>query len=318
MAYQTLQQFLKLTTAEKIYLKPLLELSRALEQGTLSSQEQTALASEIEKIDFALLIRAALGNPKLNTLCKHPSLNAIWNEKWRLCGLNPLRTGEPAQAGRPIHEYKPQSTLHTFELLKGIFVYGQYKHHLKAEEEINRAYAPPYLQLAAYLGYFPALSGLCKQALAQNSLDHALFYASKAAELYWTPGYFLLAITTYTLAKRDKNESFYQTALLQLIIAEKLMPHAEAMINNAYQGKSVATALAEAGLSDLIALKQELARLAGLSMPWVTTTLYKQAAQEANKIVDEAFSSNQNEEKLGSPSSKEDKTEMEISSHFSP
>ncbi|HHF7347784.1 TPA: DUF5630 domain-containing protein [Legionella feeleii] len=314
MPYQTLQEFLKLKTAEKISLKPLLELSEALEQGGLSSQEQVALASEIEKIDFALLIRAALGNPKLNTLCKHPSLNDIWNEKWRLCGLNPPRTGEPPQAGKPIHEYKPQSTLHTFELLKGIFVYGQYKRHLKAEESIFRAYAPSYLQLAAYLGYFPALGGLCKQALAQNSLNNALFYASKAAELYWTPGYFLLAITTYTLARQDHNESFYQTALLQLIIAEKLMPHAENMINNAYQGKSVATALAEAGLSDLIELKQELARLAGLSMPWVTTTLYKQAEKEAKKIVDEASSSNKNEDR---PGSKEEMSEIEISARLS-
>lgn len=309
MPYQTLQQFLKLTTAEKISLKPLLELSEALEQGGLSSQEQVALANEIEKIDFALLIRAALGNPKLNTLCKHPSLNDIWNEKWRLCGLNPPRTGEPPQAGKPIHEYKPQSTLHTFELLKGIFVYGQYKRHLKAEEDTVRAYAPPYLQLAGYLGYFPALSGLCKQALAKKSLKDALHYALKAAELYWTPGYFLLAITTYTLAMQDNNESFYQTALLQLIIAEKLMPHADDMINNAYQGKSVARALVEAGLTDLIGLKQELARLAGVSMSWVTTTLYKQATQEVNKIVAETSSSNKNED---SPGSKEEMSEMEM------
>lgn len=87
------------------------------------------------------------------------------------------------------------------------------------------------------------------------------------------------------------------------------MPYAEDMINNAYQGKSVARALAEAGLTDLIGLKQELARLAGVSMPWVTTTLYKQATQEVNKIVAETSSSNKNED---SPGSKEEMSEMEM------
>lgn len=290
MAYQTLQKFLKLADSEKAALGPLLKLSAVLdEKSDLSTEKEAILVNAIEKTDMALLIRAALGNAKLNSLCRHPSLNDIWDEKWRLCGLNPTElTGHPRDPTRPIHEYTPQPTIHTFELLKGIFVYGQYKHHVSAREEKPKTYAGAYLRLAAYLGYFPALSGLCKQALAKNtaeSLQQAGFYALKAAELYWTPGYFLLAITTYNLANRGSNELLYKEALLCLIMAEKLRPGSEAMINNAYQGKSVEAMLKEAKLDKITETKQLLASLADLEMSWVTSVLYGQATLAVNKIL---------------------------------
>ncbi|WP_019218100.1 DUF5630 domain-containing protein [Legionella tunisiensis] len=318
MPYQTLQQFLELTPDEKACLKPLLELSTVLEQRSLSTQEEITLASEIEKIeqiDLALLVSAALGNPRLNTLCKHPSLDDFWNELWRLCGLNPSKNGQIPKTTKPIHEYKPQSTLHTFELLKGLCVYGQYKKHLKAERDIHRSYAPAYLQLAAYLGYFPALSGLCKQALARKSMKDALYYASRAAELYWTPGYFLLAITTYTLANQERNAFLYKEALFQLIIAEKLIPHSEAMINNAYQGKSVETALAEIGLSNMSELQSDLAHVADLPLYWVTTVLYKQAEQAVNRLT-EAVALTTSNYKVKTESPKKEVPETETSTYF--
>lgn len=287
MSYQTSQQFLKLTAPEKNIIEPLLKLSMVKNENTaLSPADVQALIPAVEKLGMALLIRAALSNQQLNSLCKHPCLNNIWNEKWRNCGLNPSNAlGQALNPSRPIHEYKPQPTLHTFDLLKGIFIYSQYKHHLNASEEKPRTYAPAYLQFAAHLGYFPALSGLCKQEFTKKSHSQALFYASKAAELYWTPGFFLLGVITYNIANQAKSEPLYKEALLHLIMAEKLRPHSEAMINNAYQGKSVEEMLVEAGLSNLTEAKKQLASLADLSMSWVTSVLYPDASEKVTKIL---------------------------------
>lgn len=128
---------------------------------------------------------------------------------------------------------------------------------------------------AAEAGYFPALNSLVTDCLTQPDLHHkALVYANIAADLHWTPGYLLLAVVELKLEQYDK-------ALLHLIIAEKLLPYSESMINNAYQGQAleaIAQGLMQSlGVRDWMEAKVKLAQLSHLPLAFVTTRLYTQA-----------------------------------------
>lgn len=271
-------EFVKLNQEELMTLYPVLVLIEQQQQSKAATEAYTAvLVNLIKNIDLGVLIRATFTYPKLDAFCKLPVLIPFWNERWRLSsrGHNPDKKDD---APASTHEYKPQVTLHTFELLKGIYIYAQYKFNNASEVPLYRSYAPAYLKCAAQLGYFPALNALYLDAFQSNKLNQALIYATRLAELYWTPGYLLLCLIHY----QAEN---YQEALLNLLVAEKLMPFSGPMINNAYQGDSVESILRGAGLKDLTTAKHFLAELSHLPISYVTSSLYKQAKEIADKIL---------------------------------
>ncbi|KTD41333.1 DUF5630 domain-containing protein [Legionella parisiensis] len=275
-------EFVKLSKEELIALNPILALIEQQQQDKVETEAYTAvLVNIIKNIDLGVLIRATFTYPKLDDFCKLPVLTPFWNERWRLSGRghNPIdeediNDDEPAKP----HEYKPQVTLPTFDLLKGIYIYVQYKFNNTSENSRYRSYAHAYLKCAAQLGYFPALNAMYLDAFQAGKLDQALIYALRLAELYWTPGYLLLCLINY-------QADNYQEALLNLLVAEKLLPFSGAMINNAYQGDSIESILRGAGLNDLTTAKHFLAELSHLPMSYVTSSLYKQAKKITDNIL---------------------------------
>lgn len=240
-------------------------------------EEETGLNKIISNIDLGLLIRAALTDPEIDKICKHPAVNALWEERWRKCGRNPREAA--AINSLPIVEYKPQQTLHTFDLLKSIFIYSKYKTILKN----NKNNAMDYLKLAAQLGHFAALNILTTTYMEKSeNLNEALTYAQTAAHLYWTPGYLLLTAFFY-------NQGQYQEALLSLMIAEKLLPYSDNMITNAYQGKNLLTIISpwmsELKVSNWNEVKLALAECANLPAHFVTNVLDAKATKQVNEIL---------------------------------
>ncbi|MDX1838806.1 hypothetical protein DIZ81_13795 [Legionella taurinensis] len=239
---------------------------------TLNESQQGRLLTLIKAISLSLLIKLAMEDNHVNALCRHPVLEPHWNERWRLSGRNPHEMA--IKNNQPVHEYLPQPTIPTFQLLQGIFLYSQYR--------TNSDAAMLHLYEAAEAGYFPALSVLTNHCLTQPDLHHkALNYAALAANYYWTPGYLLLAVTELKLEQYDK-------ALLHLIIAEKLLPYSDTMINNAYQGQSLAV-IAQPLMPSLDAhnwmeAKIKLAQLGHLPLNMVTSRLYAQADRVVEEI----------------------------------
>lgn len=238
----------------------------------LDDDQQTQLLTLAKRISLAPLIRLAIEDSEVGVLCKHASLEPLWNERWRLSGRNPSEMAK--KNNQPVHEYLPQPTLATFQLLQGIFLYSQYK--TAGDDSLI------YLHEAAEMGNFPALNTLTTECLNTPDLHHkALVYANIAADLHWTPGYLLLAVVECQL-------KHYVKALLHLIIAEKLLPYSEAMINNAYQGQSLETIakplMLSLGVHDWMEAKVKLAHLSHLPLLFVTTRLYTQADRMVEEI----------------------------------
>lgn len=280
MDQKPLALFLTLSKIEESSLDHFRLLYKRLniENSCTSYTDQRQLLDKIAKLDPAPLIKLAITDPEFDKLCKNPLLNDIWNEQWRLSGRN-IR--EKANKNKlPIHEYMPQATTHTFELLKGIYIYGQYKKCLKASDAQAQRYSADYLKLAADLGYFAALNALCTEYLQEPSLQaqQALLYAQTAAKLYWTPGYLLLAVVNYSFGN-------YRDALLNLIIAEKLIPYSEAMINNAYQGKTVEEIVSRLNFRNWDYAKIHIAEWADLPLSWVVDKLYPIADIEVTHLL---------------------------------
>ena len=272
----------KLAEYDKLYKYPNKgDLYSILDDRKMKTERNLAeqvieLHKVVEGIDLGLLIKAAVADPRIDEICKYPSLNSIWNERWRKSGANPKEKAEINNL--PIKEYKPQSTVHTFDLLKGIYFYGQYRVAIAKIQNSKNFFKHNYLDLAAKSGHFAALNILSKQYMQDpDSSALALLYAKIAASLYWTPGYLLLAAFYY------ENEH-YKDALLSLMVAEKLIPHSAEMINNAYQGKDLLTItqplMNDLNVKDWTEAKIKLAALADLPISFVITTLEKEATQK--------------------------------------
>lgn len=231
----------------------------------------------IEQVNLGLLIRAAETDPAINTICKRSELNEIWNEKWRQATPKSLNSIETKDA--PL-EYKPQPTIHSFDLLKGTFFYACYRTLLRKEEVAD---AQHYLMLAAKLGHYTAVNTYIVENLKQPShSQQVLAFAQQAAELYRTPGYILLCVVYYEMR-------MYKEALTSLMMAEKLIPASGEMMINAYQGRSfesIAEPLMNSlEVQDWPAGKVALAKLAELPIAFVTTNLDAQVTASVNDIL---------------------------------
>lgn len=194
--------------------------------------------------DLDLLIKLSLRDSDIDSLCKLPILNSYWKNIWRQCGQNSCENAELNQL--PIHENECQTTIHTFDLLKGISLYAEYLNilNINRDDTVN---ANVFLAAAAKLNFYPALATASKQlaelSIKKNDITiahEAITLACKAAKSYWSAGYLLLGVLYLKLA--NLNPDFYLQGLEALLVAKKLEPHSAAMLNNAFQGKSLAEA----------------------------------------------------------------------------
>lgn len=207
--------------------------------------------------DSAVIIRLAIINQKINALCTHPDLAEHWKNIWRQCGTQPKELAKVTH--NPIQEYLPIPTLSCFELVKAHFVYEMYrkKKHSKIFAEVESS--PQILRIAADLGSYFALNAMCQRQITllkqslnfENAYEHLtklLVYVQKAADIYWTPGYLLVANVYQELAGLSKkylfdaetvSPNYFKLALKALKMAQKLEPYSDAMMNIAYQGKKL-------------------------------------------------------------------------------
>ncbi len=144
----------------------------------------------------------------------------------------------------------------SFNLLKGLFIYEEYRRLINSEtmseQLINEA--EKYLFLSTAQGCFFAMNALCSNGfkLLSSKFDEELVQgillcAHRAAELHWTPGYLLLA-NVYKELVKYKDELILErfdlplNAYHALSVAQSLEELSSSMLNNAYQGKSITEA----------------------------------------------------------------------------
>ncbi len=255
-----LAEFLTLSGEEEKAYQAILLVKRESKEEEKSAELSVSkpVFNCIIGIDLAVLIKIALKYPLINALCESPQFALHWQEQWRQSGLNP--PGEFHRSELPTHEYAPMPTISCFQLLQGLYIYKTYRKRYAGFDKLTPALqeeAREYLELSSKLGCFFAINVLCKQGLErleEAKPDRQLVFqmldlAKKAADLYWTPGYLLLSTVTQELSLyadalfKDKyllpQQIFFRDALVALKVAQKLEKDSEAMLNNAYQGKTL-------------------------------------------------------------------------------
>jgi hypothetical protein len=282
-----LRKFIQLTEQENKLQEQVLKAVTDSEIVS-SSAERTKtldhLHELITKADLNCLLKLVLNNLKMNTVCNRSCFESFWDEVWRLCGTNLEK--EAKNNNEAIQEYLPISTVSSFELVKGFFVYQGYLKAVK-NQEMNTALiqtADEYLSLASDFGCFFAINALCREGLRllpsiKNDQEYVrtlakkiLHYANKAADLYWTPGYILLSNVWHGLARyalvlfpegdaKISQKEFFMGALNGICVAHKMEVFSGPMIHDAYQGKTVF----EASNKQLSSWTQAKLRLVALS-----------------------------------------------------
>lgn len=263
-----LEDFLKLTEQEEKVQNEILALVKSNEtnSNTITIEALKGVLDK-NKTDLSTLIKLAIVNNKIDAICKSPQFDEIWELQWRR-SYTPDRHDYEHKADHT-HEYDPIPTCSCLNLLKGLYIYNAY-HDLVTGKEITqelRTDAKAYLKRAAEFGCFYALNALCvnglhiarklknqengqKKVEIYSLLDQVLKYALQAADLYWTPGYYLLAnvyqeLTLYAetlfpqVPSTKSKKLLYSEALIALNVAQKLEDNSTAMINCAYHGKSL-------------------------------------------------------------------------------
>ena len=260
-------------------------MNQAINSPSLFSEAETKTAIDyLNTVNLAPLIKYALILPEVDSFCKYPPFNELWDTRWHACtnayDASLLSSKELGDVSVDF-KYKPQPTLHSFELLKGIFIYANYKIRVASGVEEDKNKANNFLILSAHLGFFAALNTLCKLELVSPSKDTSisLRWAQKAAELYLTPGYLLLAVIYY----KQKN---YLEALHSLILAKELLPYSRVFINNAYHGIPIEHVIARAFNSWEYGITT-LAALADISIANVTEFIYPRIHQAAENIIND-------------------------------
>jgi hypothetical protein len=168
--------------------------------------------------------------------------------------------------------------VHSFDLIKSLFIYANYKKNLYSTNVLNLKLAGDLLKIAASLGSFAALNPICLSNSYEFFTPMDCFsYAKKAAQLYLTPGYLILAMLCY------KKEN-YLDSLKYLILAEKLVPYSAVFINNAYRGKTV-DGIVAASFGSWTEGIIKLASLADLPLSYVTGELYSSMDRKKESII---------------------------------
>lgn len=271
---QKFKEWLVFTAEETLSLEPLRSLITTYHQRhSLSEEEQAMVLRYVSTVDLALLIKHALHHPEADSFYKQPVLQTFWDERWKECSKEFL-----SSAARDF-EGKPQPTLHSFELLTGVFLYAKYKkikHDAKNKDD--ETIADEYLALSANLGFFTALNVLFKLHITDDNTDNTSFFcAQRASHLYLSPGYLLLASFYY-------QRGYYLEALQHLILAKKLAPFSDIFIHNAYLGLPIEDVVQQA-FKDWEKGISLLAELADIPMAHVVKHIYPELDKEVGKIL---------------------------------
>lgn len=250
-----LADFLALSPSDKKIKDRILALM-AKSTGEAKEDPSQQLRKLICRLDAAVIIRLAIASTDIQRFCEADLFKNHWEDLWRQSGMNPRELALVNH--EPIRENQPIRTLSCFALLKSFYIYQGYRRLTKENEMSDEIYeqAKEYLKLSAHFGCFQALNVLCIEGLKllRNKPDITiataiLGYAQQAANLHWTPGYFLLS-TVYqelifyrrAIFPSDPNVSgkvLLTKAFIALHTAQKLEPFSNEMLNNAYQGKSL-------------------------------------------------------------------------------
>ncbi|MDR3476416.1 MAG: DUF5630 domain-containing protein [Gammaproteobacteria bacterium] len=255
-----LSQFLQLTDEELKTYEAIFLMKPGSNTEPNSEPMSNHIDSYIINTDLATLIRIVVRYPEINAICESPQFAGYWQDLWSQCGLKPAET---QHENKPtVHQYDPMPTVSCFTLLKGLYLYKGYQNVFAEITDWTpelRADAREYLEMAAKFGCFFAINLLCEEGLKSLTSKpdktiavDILRLAQRAAALYWTPGYLLLATVyqemslhtedTLQLPGVQSKEALFSEALVSIYVAQKLEPFSEAMLNNAYQGKTIAEA----------------------------------------------------------------------------
>lgn len=259
-----LEEFLQLKKDESNKQAEILAQLKEEKSGQIIVTDE--LIKVLTNTDLTTLLKLAITNKKIDALCKLAVFDANWEKQWRH-SFTPAK--DEAEHKKPTHEYQPIATRTCFDLLKGQHIYNAYQdliHGKTVTPELIKE-AEAYLKLSAEYGCFYALNALCVNGLhlihescehkdekrrqeAYSLADQVLQYAQQAANLYWTPGYYLMANVYQELTScADKlfpqapsevsKKLLYSEALTALNVAQKLEDNSAAMVTCAYHGKSL-------------------------------------------------------------------------------
>lgn len=243
-----LKQFLQLNPIEELQKNTIINYKKFLSENDFNNL--------IKRYDTALLFKLAITSPNIAEFCRAPALSDYWRNLWRRCGVNPQENA--ILNGETIHEYQPMATvLNSFDLLLGLYLYDAYRKNLEQLQDdlgdLDNIYkeSEEYLAASASYGCFFSLNALCVEGLAllKKKFDEqiamqVLQYANKAAELYLSAGYLLLANVCQELIPMQSKLKLFgidlrMEVLKAMEIARKLEVISGPMINNAYQGKTL-------------------------------------------------------------------------------
>ncbi|WP_454783704.1 DUF5630 domain-containing protein [Legionella sp. WA2024007413] len=257
-----LAKFLELNDQENYQQTKLLSLKKRLDPDFFYQI--------IAQADHELLFKLAMNNPEIDAICKAPELKSHWEDMWRLCGVNPKENA--SINSEAVHEYQPMPTISScFDLLKGLYLYENFKKIFKDMEHTQELYdnAEEFLAASGLYGCFFALNALCKGGLEllhykfdEKIAEKIIFYAQLAAKYYLSAGYLLLA-NVYQELLQYQNETNLVGWNLSLLafqamsVAKRLEQYSIPMLNNAYQGKT----LEEASNGQITSFSQALNRL---------------------------------------------------------
>jgi len=263
MPQTSLEEWLTLTAREEKILKDLRLLGA-------SAPPFDALRDCLRNTDLSLVIKLCIKDPELDALYKHDSLKGLWDTNLSIINCSPIQSS---------YEYNPQATIHSLDSLKSTLLYANYKERALSEDQQDQQMAMPFLELSADLGGFLALNKICQIQLKMEhpNVELVLKSATKAAALYLTPGYILLAVCLYHFKS-------YLEALENLVLAEKLIPHSAIYINNAYLGTPINDIISKSFRS-LITGKTMLANLADIPLPHLTQVIYPAMEKQMQTIL---------------------------------
>ncbi|CDZ79009.1 hypothetical protein BN59_03324 [Legionella massiliensis] len=241
----TLAEFLILNVEEKNFHGQLIKLSQ-------NKNAVEHLERLIQRSDTGMLLKLALTDPEIDAICKLPQFEDYWTDIWRQTGVNPREMAQ--DSGEPIHENLPMPTVSSFELLKGLFLYEEYRRQLEAQTELTEKFfkeAEEFLVASVRHGCYFAMNALCMAGLEllQANFDadiaiKVLICARVAANFYLSPGYLLLSNVYHDFIQYKDKDCFAGLnlrieAFKAAYMAERLEEYSIAMINNAYQGKTL-------------------------------------------------------------------------------
>lgn len=208
------------------------------------SQDRFQLLLNRADNNLLTLITRAAKDSSLRADCLLPEFDQTWELKWST--LNNVTREQPLL---------PQPNIPAFYRVAGIYLY-----YFGTAKKGNMAY----LTMAAKDPYnsFHALRALADQCTAMLSegkenvdvvkdplkvIKKAHYYAAQAAKVHHAPGYLLLADVNFWSAQflqsyhKDINAAtaYYEMGLKNLFVANALVPHCGAAMQNAYFGQGI-------------------------------------------------------------------------------